>query len=116
MQKNIKFGLAYVFSIVGGLILVLGFGEDKEHKYVGMQAIAMWALSMCINILPFICGFLPVIKSVIWVVSPILNIAWFVIWLILCISAFQGKHKKIPYLSDLVAQQAGFTVTDKQVF
>jgi uncharacterized membrane protein len=112
MNRKTKFGLGYLFSVIGGAILLATANEDKEQKFVGIQAIGLWAISVAINILSAFIGYLPVIGKLSWIINGVVSVGYFVLYLVLVIGAFTGKHKRIPVVTDYVEQWSDFKVPD----
>src|SRR6266540_4923289 len=80
MDANVASGLAYVLTIITGVIFLV-IDRRPEVRFHAMQAI---------------------IFGVAWAVVGILR-------QVLKVQGFQGNHFKLPYIGDLAEQQAGRT-------
>jgi uncharacterized membrane protein len=98
LKPNIAAGLAYLFGIVGGIVILLGGGTNKMVKWAAAQSITMWGLYIvlivALNYLGYMAGF---IGMLIWLIE----VVWFILWLWTFISAFQGKQVEIPVIAGI---------------
>jgi uncharacterized membrane protein len=100
MQPNVAAVLSYLLGFVTGIIFFLVEKENKFVRFHAMQSIVVFGFLFVLNIvLPFI----PVIG---WVLMPILSIAAFILWIVLMISAGQGKKTKMPFAGDIAEKNA----------
>jgi len=53
-DKKVLVAICYVFSLLGGIVLLLVGGEDKAIKFHAMQAIVLGVIAIVANIT--ICG------------------------------------------------------------
>ena len=106
MSANTAAGLSYLFGWITGLIF---FFVEKQNRFVrfnAMQSILLYAavtvlyivLDVLIGALAFsgVGALLVLFGLLTWLVG----IGAFVLWLILMISAFQGKYIKLPLIGD----------------
>jgi uncharacterized membrane protein len=103
MDANVASGLAYVLTIITGVIFLL-IDRRPEVRFHAVQAIIFgiaWAL---VGILRQVLTFFP-LNVVLWVAW----LAGLVLWVVLMVQGFQGNHFKLPYIGDLAEQQAGKT-------
>jgi uncharacterized membrane protein len=70
---------------------------------VRFHAVQSIALTVILMVVYFILSLIPVIG---WIISALLGIATFVLWIILMVKAYQGQMYKLPMLGDFAAQQA----------
>ncbi len=92
--------LCYLFGWVTGLIFFLVEPKNKFVRFHAVQSIALTVVLMVIYIILFI---IPVIG---WIISMLLGIAVFVLWIILMLRAYQGKMYKLPIVGNFAEQQA----------
>ncbi|HVN68165.1 MAG TPA: hypothetical protein VMU38_00730 [Candidatus Binatia bacterium] len=101
LDQNIAAGLAYLFGIIGGVVMLLGGGTNKFVRWAAAQSIVLWATFIilwwavtiimgALHLWPF---FFPV-----WMVLRILGL---VLWLWTFIAAFQNKEVTVPIVGDL---------------
>jgi uncharacterized membrane protein len=107
LQPNVAAGLAYLFGLIGGIIMLVGGGTNKFVKWAAAQSITF---SGGIFVLEVACGIIHTMimatmgwgmASVFGFVFPVLGIIWFVGWLWTFISAFQGKEVELPVVAGL---------------
>ena len=65
LEPNVAAGLAYLFTLLGGIIMLVGGGTNKFVKWAAAQSITMWGLSTFV--LWFVLMFIHL-----WVIYPIL--------------------------------------------
>ena len=57
LQPNIAAGLAYLFGLIGGIVILLGGGTNRMVKFAAAQSITMWAIYIVLSIaLRWICN------------------------------------------------------------
>ena len=71
LEPNVAAGLAYLFTLLGGIIMLVGGGTNKFVKWAAAQSITMWAVYF---ILWFVFMFIHL-----WVLYPILWLLSFVV-------------------------------------
>ena len=100
LAPNVASGLSYVLTFITGLIF---FFTDKrpEVRFHAMQAILFGAVWFAVNILNSIIS-----ATVIDLLLFLVSIAFFVVWIVLMIQGFSGRHFKLPVLGDIAEQQA----------
>lgn len=107
MQANVAALLSYAFGWVTGLIFFLVEKENKFVRFHALQSIivfgAFFAAGIVLSILfqffmmvrlYFMFQFLAFISKLIWFAASIL-------WVVLMVSAYQGKHFKLPIAGDI---------------
>lgn len=102
-----------IFMWIGGLIMFLT-QKDPEVRFHGAQsiltAIALIAVSVGLAILgavfsaiPFL-GWLGALISLL--VSMVLSLVGFVLWIFLCIKGYNLEHFKLPFIGDMAERWA----------
>jgi uncharacterized membrane protein len=100
LQPNVAAGLAYLLTILGGIIMLVGGGTNKFVKWSAAQSITLW-VSYFVAI--FALDFIMAITHL-WILFPIvmlLGLAAFVAWIWTTITGFQGKEVKLPVIAGL---------------
>jgi uncharacterized membrane protein len=109
MTDNVASALSYVL-IAGILFLVIApYNQNKTIRFHAFQSIfmhvamfAVWiGLRLMFLIVGSIFGF--------WLIAllfPLLALAFFIIWLFMVISAYQGKTVELPLIGPMARQQA----------
>jgi len=93
LEPNIAAGLAYLFCLLGGIVMLVGGGTNRFVKWAAAQAIVIWALYI---ILGFVLSLIHL-----WILYPILWILALVVWVWTFISGFQGKEVRVPGVASL---------------
>lgn len=101
LDANVAAGLAYLFGLVGGIVMAVGGGTNKFVRWAAAQSITLWALWIIIwkgiGLLAATIVGLPLALLVVFVL-PILGL---VLWLWTFITAFQGKEVEVPLVAGL---------------
>jgi uncharacterized membrane protein len=97
LPSNTAAALSYVLGWLTGIVFLLLERDDKFVRFHAMQSIITFGV---ITLLSFI----PVIG---WMLSPILMILAFVLWLVLIFKAYQGEKFKLPVIGDFAEKQMG---------
>ena len=98
LQANVAGLLCYLFGWVTGLIFIL---IEKENKFVRFHAMQSLILFAGLNVIMFVLVFIPVIG----LLTPILGLLGFVLWIVLMIKAYQGEQFKLPIVGDIAEKQ-----------
>ena len=89
LPKNTAAALTYVLGWVTGIVFLL-IEKDPFVRFHAMQSIVVFGILM-------ILMFVPIIG---WMLSPVLWIVGFVLWLVLIFKAYQGEEFKLPFVGD----------------
>jgi uncharacterized membrane protein len=103
MDANVASGLAYVLTIITGVIFLV-LDRRPEVRFHAMQAVIFGIAWAVVGILRGVLRFFPF--------NLLLGLAWFaglILWVVLMVQGFQGNHFKLPYIGDLAEQQTGRT-------
>ena len=101
LQANVAAGLAYLFGVIGGIVMLVGGGTNTFVKWAAAQSITLWvgfmvvywALSIILGIIHAYLLLLPLLG--------LLDILALVLWLWTMITAFQGKAVRVPLIADI---------------
>lgn len=96
LPKNVAAALSYVLGWVTGIIFLL-VEKDPFVRFHAMQSIITFGL---LTIIPLV----PVVG---WLLSPLVMIVGFVLWLVLIFKAYQGEEFKLPVIGDFAKKQLG---------
>lgn len=94
LPKNTAAALSYVLGWLTGIVFLL-IEKDPFVRFHAMQSIITFG---ALTILMFI----PVIG---WMLSPLLWIVGFILWLVLIFKAYQGEEFKLPFVGDFAKKQ-----------
>jgi uncharacterized membrane protein len=106
LAPNVAAGLASLFSWVGGLVILLGKPPQQWVRFVAVQSIVLFVAYLIIQIAFTILNImlslahLGAIVLILWPISMLIGLAFFVFWLIATIQAFQGKAYRIPVIAN----------------
>ena len=96
LPRNTAAALAYVLGWLTGLVFLI-LEKDEFVRFHAMQSILVFGGLTVLALIPLI-GI---------VLSPIIMIAGFVLWLVLIYKAYQGEKFKLPVVGDFAEQQLG---------
>ncbi len=110
MDPKIAVLIAYLFSLLGGLIIYFIEKENKFVKWHAMQAlilgiiqiIGIVVVSVLLGMIPFVGWFL--FSWLGWVLSAVV---W-VFGLVALIQAFSGKTYRVPWVAKMVDKYVKF--------
>ncbi len=106
LDQNLASALCYLAGLITGILfLVLApYNQNKTIRFHAFQSIffniawiVFWIVWGFISVMMHGLGFL---------LSPLIGLAFFVIWLYLMYSAYTNKMVKLPVIGDLAAKQA----------
>ncbi len=116
MQANVAAGLSYVLGWITGLIFFFGEKQNCFVRFNAMQSILLFVAVTVVYIVIDVLtaalafsalGFLLVLFGLVtWVVG----LGVFVLWIILMVNAFQGKYLKLPVIGDYAEKYANPTM------
>ena len=96
LPKNTAAALTYVLGWLTGIVFLI-IEKDPFVRFHAMQStIVFGALT--------ILSFLPVLG---WLLSPILMVLGFVLWLVLIYKAYQGEEFELPVVGEFAKKQLG---------
>ena len=95
-QDNLLGALCYLFGWLTGAIL--WFSLPKSKKFVRFHAMQSIIFSVILMVIFIVLSLVPVIG---WIISAILGLAAFVIWILLMVKANQRLKYKLPFIGDL---------------
>jgi uncharacterized membrane protein len=99
VSQNVAAALAYLLGWVSGIV-VLVLEKDNQHvRFHAMQSIAVF---VPLTVISFASSVLPVIGGLIGWLLPIPTL---VLWIVLIVTAAQGKELKLPYISEFAKNQ-----------
>lgn len=113
LEPNVAAGLAYLFGIVGGIVMLVGGGTNRVVRWAACQSITLSgtyiALWFVIDILEAFLriAHLGALMLLILPVMMIVGIVFFVAWLWTWIAGFQGKEVRLPVIADLTERFFG---------
>jgi uncharacterized membrane protein len=107
LSDNAASGLAYVTIIPAIIFLLLEpFNRNPLVRFHAWQSIFLAIAWIVVDVATLILRLLPFVGWAMWFAVPLVELAFFVIWLIVLINAFNGKRIKLPLVGDLAEKQA----------
>lgn len=102
-NEKLMGAVAYLGWWVTGLILLL---VEKKNSFVRFHAMQSVVLFGAITLLFVVFGIVPIIGWIVGLlISPVIWLVAFVLWLVLMWKAYNGEKYKLPYFGDLAEKQ-----------
>jgi len=99
LSPELTAALAYVFSFVGGIIVLILEKENRFARFHAMQSIFMSVSFLALSV---VAGFIPFVG---WLVALFIPIVWFIAWVIAIIKSAQGEYYKFPVIGEYADKQ-----------
>jgi uncharacterized membrane protein len=105
LQENIAATLCYAFlpaPWVGGIVMYL---LEPDTKFVRFHAVQSGLIFGLLTLIAIALG--PFVTSIYYLgylASSLFGLAWFVLWLVLLVRAYQGLEWRVPVLGNLAAR------------
>ncbi len=107
LSDNAASGLAYITIIPAIIFLIVEpFNRNPVVRFHSWQSIFFCIACIVIDVVMLILGRIPFIGWTTWFITPLIGLAFFILWLIVLINAFNGKRFKLPIVGDLAEKQA----------
>jgi len=94
LPKNTAAALSYLLGWLTGILFLI-LEKDEFVRFHAMQSILVFG---AITVLSFV----PVLG---WMLSPLLMIVGFVLWLVLIYKAYQGEKFELPVVGEFAKKQ-----------
>ena len=94
LPKNTAAALSYVLGWLTGIVFLL-IEIDPFVRFHAMQSIIVFGVLTLLS-------FVPVVG---WILSPLVMIVGFALWLVLIYKAYQGEEFKLPWVGDFAKKQ-----------
>ncbi len=115
LEPNLAAGLAYLLSIIGGVLMLAGGGTNRFVRWAACQSITYFIVWVVIRVA---LGVLAMFLHFLWLflipLYMIIGLVFFIGWLYLWIMAFQGKEVRLPVIGDLTQSLFGSMLTTAQ--
>ena len=110
LTPNVAAGLAMIFTVIGGIIMLVVEKRERFVRFWAMQAIffgvAWFVFSIVSGIVGAIFGSISSILGWMWaLVNALGHLAFLAVWIISCVQAFSMKEWEIPLVGKLARQQ-----------
>ena len=101
LESNIGGLLSYVLGWITGLIFFLIEEKDEFIRFHAMQSIIFFGAVTAVMIVFGILEWIPFIGLLFTVLTALVGLFAFVMWIILMVKAYQGERFKLPIAGDL---------------
>lgn len=95
LEENVAGLLCYLFGFITGIVFLI---IEKKSPFVKFHAKQSTITFLVIFVILIIFGWIPVIGTLIWVLSLIL-------WVFLMVKALQGKRYSLPIIGKMVEEK-----------
>lgn len=95
LPSNTEAAFAYVLGWLTGIAFLLLEKNDKFVRFHALQSVVVFGGITVIAMFPIIG----------WMLSPLLMMAGFILWLFLIYKAYKGEEYKLPVIGPFVAKQ-----------
>ena len=107
LSDNAASGLAYVTIIPAIVFLAVApYNRNSLIRFHSWQSIFFTIACIIVDIALGILGRMPFFGFMSLLLWPLVGLAFFVIWILLLIKAFNGQRFKLPIIGDLAEKQA----------
>lgn len=107
LSENAASGLAYVTIIPAIIFLIVEpYNRNRVVRFHSWQSIFLAIAWIVVDVGLIILGRVPGLGWGTFFLSPLVGLAFFIVWLIVLINAFNGKRFKLPVVGDLAEKQA----------
>jgi uncharacterized membrane protein len=100
LESNVAAALAYLPILAIVWLLVEPYSKDRFIRFHSVQSLGLAVVSMGVYI---VLGVIPVLGWILLLFAPL---AFFVIWVICAVKAFQKETFKLPLIGDFAEKQA----------
>lgn len=107
LSDNAVSGLAYITFIPAIVFLVTApYNQNQTIRFHSWQSIFLNVASLVVDVALIVVARLPFFGFLTLIIWPLVGLAFFVIWLLVLIKAFNGQRFKLPIIGDLAEKQA----------
>lgn len=102
-NEKLMSAIAYLLGPFSGIALLLIEKKKATVRFHAMQSTLVFGAIMLLNI---VLGIVPILGWLVaLILSPIILLVTFVLWLVLMWKAFNGEKYKLPYFGNLAEKQ-----------
>ena len=102
-NEKLMGALAYLLGPITGIFLLVTEKKNSYVRYHAMQSTIVFGAMILFNIA---LGIVPILGWLVaLILSPIIMIGSFVLWLFLIWKAYSGEKYKLPYFGNLAEKQ-----------
>ncbi|MEM5844387.1 MAG: DUF4870 domain-containing protein [Candidatus Aenigmatarchaeota archaeon] len=100
LEENVEGALCYVLGWITGLIFLILENKSKFVKFHALQSIITF---LGLTVVAIFFNLIPVAG---WVISTLIGLLTFVLWIILIIKSYQGEKYKLPIAGDIAEKHS----------
>jgi len=102
-NEKLMGALAYLLGPVTGIVLLI---VEKKNQFVRFHAMQSTVVFGALLLFTIVLGIVPVLGWIIaLILSPLVGLVSFILWLVLMWKAYSGEKYKLPYVGDLAEKQ-----------
>jgi uncharacterized membrane protein len=112
LPETLAGALAY-FTIVPAILFLSGepYNQNRYVRFHSFQCLGVSLVALIVGallrVVGFVVFFIPMFGPLlVWLVSGVVILAFFVIWAVLVVKALQGELFKLPVVGDFAERQA----------
>ena len=113
LPAPIAAGIACIFPLIGGIIMLLLERKNRFVRFYALQSIffalawALFNLVMRLSIgffhfLPIIGG---IVRGLLWLIWALAGLAFFICWIMAIVKSFSGVEWEMPYIGRITRNQ-----------
>lgn len=106
LSDNAAGGLTYLVIPAIFFLIVPPYNRNRFVRFHSWQSVMLFIALIVVEVGLMILGRIPGIALLEIFIRPLVDLAFFVVWIIVLIQAFTGKMFKIPIIGDLAEKQA----------
>ena len=111
LEANVAGLLCYVLGWVSGLVFILIEKENKFVRFHAVQSIVTFGSITVVSVVFAILAIIPYIGLVFGIISWIIGLLAFVLWIVLMVKAYQGATYKLPWAGNIAEKWIGEKTT-----
>ena len=100
LSENVEGALAYLLGWLTGIIFYLLERKSKFVRFHAMQSIIVF---LGITIVTYFLALIPIFG---WMLSALINLLSFILWIVLMIKAYQGEKYKLPWVGEIAEEHS----------
>jgi uncharacterized membrane protein len=105
LTPNVAAGLACAFGLISGIVFLVLEKKNPFVRFWAMQATIFGGAVFAFYILLMILLKIPFLGVVIGLLSLLVYLGIFVVWLLMVIKAFTGKEWEMPFIGKIAREQ-----------
>ncbi|HTA48363.1 MAG TPA: hypothetical protein VK930_02830 [Verrucomicrobiae bacterium] len=110
LPETLAGALAYFFLPAIAFLLIEPYKKNRFVRFHSFQCLGFFLVGVVVvatlRVLGFFLFFVPVIgHALVWLVSMVVALAFFMVWVVLIVKALQGEMFKLPLVGEFAEQQ-----------